>query len=169
MTIIREAQILALSEKRKIMHQDLEVARGQTHASGMKEVIMDIPKVLWSDIGGYATVKEEVKQVVEWPLRHPEAFLRMGIAPSKGVLLYGPPGCSKTMIAKAIATESQLNFLAVKGPELFSKYVGDSEKAVRDVFRRARQCAPSVVFFDEIDAIAGQRNADSDVHDRVLC
>lgn len=115
---------------------------------------MDIPKVYWSDIGGYEHVKNEVKKVTEWPLKHPEAFVRMGISPSKGILLYGPPGCSKTMIAKAIATESKLNFLAVKGPELFSKYVGDSEKAVRDVFRRARLCAPSVIFFDEIDAIA---------------
>ena len=87
-------------------------------------------------------------------MKHPEAFERMGIQPSKGILLYGPPGCSKTMIAKAIATESSLNFIAIKGPELFSKYVGDSEKAIRDLFKRARLCAPCIIFFDEIDAIA---------------
>ena len=99
---------------------------------------MDIPKVYWKNIGGYNKIKDQIKQVIEWPLKHPDAFKRMGIQPSKGILLYGPPGCSKTMIAKAIATESKLNFLAVKGPELFSKYVGDSEKAIRDIFRRAR-------------------------------
>jgi AAA family ATPase len=92
--------------------------------------------------------------VIEWPLKHPEAFIRIGIQPSKGILLYGPPGCSKTMIAKAIATESSLNFIAIKGPELFSKFVGDSEKAIRDLFRRARLCSPCIIFFDEIDAIA---------------
>ena len=92
--------------------------------------------------------------MIEWPLKHPEAFIRIGIQPSKGILLYGPPGCSKTMIAKAIATESSLNFIAIKGPELFSKFVGDSEKAIRDLFRRARLCSPCIIFFDEIDAIA---------------
>lgn len=102
-------------------------------------------------------MKDEVRRVVEWPLRHSEAFLRLGVRPSKGILLYGPPGCCKTLIARAIATECSLNFMAVKGPELFSKYVGDSERAIREVFRKARLCAPSVVFFDEIDAVAPQR------------
>jgi AAA family ATPase len=106
--------------------------------------------------------------VVEWPLKYPDSFKRMGISASKGVLLYGPPGCSKTMIAKAIATESKLNFLAVKGPELFSKYVGDSEKGVREIFKKARSCAPSVIFFDEIDAVASARSGETDVSDRVL-
>jgi AAA family ATPase len=105
---------------------------------------------------------------VEWPLKYPDSFKRMGISASKGVLLYGPPGCSKTMIAKAIATESKLNFLAVKGPELFSKYVGDSEKGVREIFKKARSCAPSVIFFDEIDAVASARSGETDVSDRVL-
>ena len=106
--------------------------------------------------------------MVEWPLKYPDSFKRMGISASKGVLLYGPPGCSKTMIAKAIATESKLNFLAVKGPELFSKYVGDSEKGVREIFKKARSCAPSVIFFDEIDAVASARSGETDVSDRVL-
>ncbi len=107
--------------------------------------------------------------MIEWPLKHPEAFIRIGIQPSKGILLYGPPGCSKTMIAKAIATESSLNFIAIKGPELFSKFVGDSEKAIRDLFRRARLCSPCIIFFDEIDAIATQRSVNTDVSERVLC
>jgi len=125
-------------------------------------------RVFWSDIGGNEQIKSEIQQVIEWPLKHPEAFKRMGITPSKGVLLYGPPGCSKTMIAKAIATESNLNFLAIKGPELFSKYVGDSEKAIRSLFKRARLYSPSILFFDEIDAIASSRSESTDVHDRVL-
>ena len=91
--------------------------------------------------------------MIEWPLKYAEAFVRMGIKPSTGILLFGPPGCCKTMIAKAIATESKLNFVAIKGPELFSKFVGDTEKAIRDLFKRARLCAPCVIFFDEIDAI----------------
>ncbi|XP_013881962.1 spermatogenesis-associated protein 5 [Austrofundulus limnaeus] len=118
-----------------------------------------------------AEVKLKLKQAVEWPLKHPEAFTRMGIQPPKGVLLYGPPGCSKTMIAKALANESGLNFLAIKGPELLSKYVGESERAVREVFRKARAVAPSIVFFDEIDALASERGSSSGssgVGDRVL-
>ncbi|XP_038164476.1 ATPase family protein 2 homolog [Cyprinodon tularosa] len=128
-------------------------------------------QVRWSDVGGMAEVKLKLKQAVEWPLRHPEAFTRMGIQPPKGVLLYGPPGCSKTMIAKALANESGLNFLAIKGPELLSKYVGESERAVREVFRKARAVAPSIVFFDEIDALASERGSSagsSGVGDRVL-
>jgi len=98
-----------------------------------------------------------VKQCIEWPLKHFEKFEKMGIKPPSGILLYGPPGCSKTMIAKALATESGLNFIAIKGPELFSKYVGDTEKAIREIFRKARLSSPSIIFFDEIDSMATQR------------
>eukprot|EP00002_Diphylleia_rotans_P034388 TRINITY_DN7375_c0_g1_i7.p1 TRINITY_DN7375_c0_g1~~TRINITY_DN7375_c0_g1_i7.p1 ORF type:complete len:640 (+),score=119.74 TRINITY_DN7375_c0_g1_i7:611-2530(+) len=137
--------------------------------SAMREVAIDIPKVRWDDIGGQADVRQRLKEAVEWPLKYPEAFQRMGIRPPKGVLLYGPPGCSKTMMAKAIATESGLNFIAIKGPELFSKWVGDSEKAVRDVFRKARAASPSIVFFDEIDALTVERGSGAGtVADRVL-
>ncbi|KAI9521385.1 hypothetical protein NQZ68_007701 [Dissostichus eleginoides] len=151
--------------------QDLQWAMTVVKPSAMREVAIDVPKVRWSDIGGMEEVKLKLKQAVEWPLRHPEAFTRMGIQPPKGVLLYGPPGCSKTMIAKALANESGLNFLAIKGPELLSKYVGESERAVREVFRKARAVAPSIVFFDEIDALASERGSSSGsggVGDRVL-
>ncbi|XP_029021832.1 ribosome biogenesis protein SPATA5 [Betta splendens] len=151
--------------------QDLQWALTVVKPSAMREVAIDVPKVRWSDVGGMEEVKLKLKQAVEWPLTHPEAFTRMGIQPPKGVLLYGPPGCSKTMIAKALANESGLNFLAVKGPELLSKYVGESERAVRAVFRKARAVAPSIVFFDEIDALAGSRGSSSSsggVGDRVL-
>uniref|UniRef100_A0A3Q2PQF1 AFG2 AAA ATPase homolog A n=1 Tax=Fundulus heteroclitus TaxID=8078 RepID=A0A3Q2PQF1_FUNHE len=151
--------------------QDLQWAMAAVKPSAMREVAIDVPKVRWSDVGGMAEVKLKLKQAVEWPLRHPEAFTRMGIQPPKGVLLYGPPGCSKTMIAKALANESGLNFLAIKGPELLSKYVGESERAVREVFRKARAVAPSIVFFDEIDALASERGssaASGGVGDRVL-
>uniref|UniRef100_A0A665VU43 non-chaperonin molecular chaperone ATPase n=1 Tax=Echeneis naucrates TaxID=173247 RepID=A0A665VU43_ECHNA len=151
--------------------QDLQWAMSMVKPSAMREVAIDVPKVRWSDVGGMEEVKLKLKQAVEWPLRHPEAFTRMGIQPPKGVLLYGPPGCSKTMIAKALANESGLNFLAIKGPELLSKYVGESERAVREVFRKARAVAPSIVFFDEIDALASERGSSSGsggVGDRVL-
>ncbi|XP_077388106.1 ATPase family gene 2 protein homolog A isoform X2 [Festucalex cinctus] len=150
---------------------DLQWAMSLVKPSAMREVAIDVPKVRWADVGGMEEVKLKLKQAVEWPLRHPEAFTRMGIQPPKGVLLYGPPGCSKTMIAKALANESGLNFLAIKGPELLSKYVGESERAVREVFRKARAVAPSVVFFDEIDALASERGSFSGsggVGDRVL-
>ncbi|XP_042668389.1 ATPase family protein 2 homolog, partial [Centrocercus urophasianus] len=139
--------------------------------SAMREVAVDVPKISWSDIGGLEDVKLKLKQAVEWPLKHPDSFIRMGIQPPKGVLLYGPPGCSKTMIAKALAHESGLNFLAVKGPELMNKYVGESERAVREIFRKARMVSPSILFFDEIDALAVERGNSTgagNVADRVL-
>ncbi|XP_055260718.1 ribosome biogenesis protein SPATA5 isoform X1 [Moschus berezovskii] len=139
--------------------------------SAMREVAVDVPNVSWSDIGGLENVKLKLKQAVEWPLKHPESFTQMGIQPPKGVLLYGPPGCSKTMIAKALASESGLNFLAIKGPELMNKYVGESERAVREIFRKARAVAPSIIFFDELDALAVERGSSSgagNVADRVL-
>ncbi|NWZ66257.1 SPAT5 protein, partial [Acrocephalus arundinaceus] len=154
-----------------IAFSDFLQGMNDVRPSAMREVAIDVPKVSWSDIGGLEDVKLKLKQAVEWPLKHPESFIRMGIQPPKGVLLYGPPGCSKTMIAKALAHESGLNFLAVKGPELMSKYVGESERAVREIFRKARAVSPSLLFFDEIDALAVERGNSSgagNVADRVL-
>ncbi|XP_054845912.1 ribosome biogenesis protein SPATA5 isoform X2 [Eublepharis macularius] len=150
---------------------DFLKAMNEVRPSAMREVAVDVPKVSWSDIGGLEDVKLKLKQAVEWPLKHPESFIRMGIQPPKGVLLYGPPGCSKTLIAKALAHESGLNFLTVKGPELMNKYVGESERAVREIFRKARAVSPSILFFDEIDALAVERGSSSgsgNVADRVL-
>lgn len=139
--------------------------------SALREVLVQVPNVRWSDIGGQHDLKLKLRQAVEWPLRHPEAFSRLGISPPRGVLMFGPPGCSKTMIAKALATESKLNFISIKGPELFSKWVGESERAVREVFRRARLVAPAIVFFDELDALGGVRGdggGSNNVQERVL-
>ncbi|OCT99820.1 ATPase family protein 2 homolog [Xenopus laevis] len=148
---------------------DFLQASNEVRPSAMREVAIDVPNVSWTDIGGLENVKLKLKQAVEWPLMHPDSFIRMGIQPPKGVLLYGPPGCSKTMIAKALANESGLNFLAVKGPELMNKYVGESERAVREIFRKARSVAPSILFFDEIDALAVERGSSAgNVADRVL-
>ena len=132
--------------------------------------MVEIPNVKWKDIGALNSVIEELKEVVELPLKHPEAFKKMGIKPPKGILLYGPPGTGKTLLAKAVATESQANFISIKGPEILSKWVGDSEKGVRKIFRRARQTSPVIVFFDEIDSIAGTRGSGSDsgVTERVV-
>ncbi|KAF1419143.1 Spermatogenesis-associated protein 5, partial [Spheniscus humboldti] len=154
-----------------IAFNDFLQGMNDVRPSAMREVAVDVPKVSWSDIGGLDDIKLKLKQAVEWPLKHPDSFIRMGIQPPKGVLLYGPPGCSKTMIAKALAHESGLNFLAVKGPELMNKYVGESERAVREIFRKARAVSPSILFFDEIDALAVERGNSSDagnVADRVL-
>ncbi|XP_039607154.1 ATPase family protein 2 homolog isoform X1 [Polypterus senegalus] len=150
---------------------DFEQAVNNVKPSAMREVAIDVPKVKWGDIGGMEAVKLKLKQAVEWPIKHPESFRRMGVQPPKGILLYGPPGCSKTMIAKALANESGLNFLAIKGPELLSKYVGESERAVREIFRKAKAVSPAILFFDEIDALAVERGSSSgsgNVADRVL-
>ncbi|KAI9498373.1 P-loop containing nucleoside triphosphate hydrolase protein [Zychaea mexicana] len=153
---------------------DMNEAMSEIRPSAMREIMLEVPKVYWSDVGGQADVKQRLKESVEWPLQHPEAFERLGIRPPKGILLYGPPGCSKTLMAKALATEAGSNFIAVKGPELFSKWVGESEKAVREVFRKARAASPSIVFFDEIDALTVKRGGGGDgggtssVADRVL-
>lgn len=149
--------------------EDLISALTVVRPSAMRELLIEVPNVRWSDIGGQDDLKLKLRQAVEWPLKHSESFHRLGIRPPAGVLLYGPPGCSKTMIAKALATESGLNFISIKGPELFSKWVGESERAVRDLFTKARQVAPSIIFFDEMDAIGGERGAgEAGVHERVL-
>lgn len=150
---------------------DLRLALSKIKPSAIREVLVEVPHVKWSDIGGQEEAKQLLREAVEWQVKHRESFERMGIRPPKGILLYGPPGCSKTMMAKALATEAGLNFLAVRGPELFSKWVGDSEKAVREVFRKARNAKPSIIFFDEIDGLALERGAEgssSGVGDRVL-
>merc|ERR1712232_244778 len=142
---------------------DLEICLDATRLvppSALKELLVEVPEVRWEDIGGYDATKDALKEAVEWPIRHAWAFEAMRIDPPRGVLLYGPPGCSKIMMAKAVATETEMNFVSIKGPELFSKYVGDSERAVREVFRKARTAAPCVVFFDEVDAIGANRESE---------
>ena len=137
----------------------------------IREVYVEVPTVHWDDIGGLEQVKQELREAVEWPLKYPKIFEEMGIRPPKGILLFGPPGTGKTLLAKAAATESQANFIAVRGPEILSKWVGESEKAIRKIFERARQVAPTIVFFDEIDSIAparGYRHDTSGVTDRIV-
>jgi transitional endoplasmic reticulum ATPase len=149
-----------LLESIRVTMDDFKEAMKGIEPSAMREVLVEIPKVSWEDVGGLEEVKREVIEAVEWPLRYPEKFKRFGIRPPKGVLLYGPPGTGKTLIAKAVANESDANFISVKGSELLSKWLGESEKAVRKIFRKARQVAPCIVFFDEIDAIAPVRGVD---------
>ncbi|GAA5967328.1 hypothetical protein JCM11641_000513 [Rhodosporidiobolus odoratus] len=146
--------------QQQLLPSDLETALLSTRPSAMREVYLETPHTLFSDIGGQDDLKLKLQQSVDWPLRFPHKFKRLGINPPRGVLLYGPPGCSKTMVAKALATESGLNFIAVKGPEVFNKYVGESERAIREVFRKARQAAPSIIFLDEVDALAPARGSD---------
>ena len=150
---------------------DFLTALREVEPSAIREVFVEVPNVRWQDLGGLAGVKERLVETIEWPLEYPQLFEQAGIRPPKGVLLVGPPGCGKTMLAKAIATESQTNFISVKGPCLLSKYVGESEKGVREVFRTARQTAPCIIFFDEIDAMIPTRSgasSDSHVSERVL-
>ena len=142
-----------------IEYADLEHAIRITKPSAMKSVAVEVPKVPWSAIGGMDEVKALLKESIELPLTHPHLFEMMQVPPPKGILLYGPPGCSKTLMARAIATEGNMNFLAVKGPELLSKWLGESERALASLFRRARLAAPSVIFFDEMDAIASKRGS----------
>lgn len=148
--------------------QDTQRALLDIRPSAMREIFLETPKVYWTDIGGQEEVKQKLKETIEWPLSHPESFKKLGVHPPKGILLYGPPGCSKTLTAKALATEAGLNFLAVKGPELFNKFVGESERAVREIFSKARAAAPSIIFFDEIDALSSTRGEGEAGGDRVL-
>jgi transitional endoplasmic reticulum ATPase len=147
-----------------VTKDDFFAALREMQPSSLREVLIESPNIHWDDIGGLEKVKQDLKEAVEWPLRYGKLFEHMGANPSKGILLYGPPGTGKTMLAKAVATESEANFINVKGPEFLSKWVGESEKAVRETFRKARQAAPCVVFMDEIDSIAPTRGGDSDSH-----
>jgi transitional endoplasmic reticulum ATPase len=136
----------------------------------MREVLVETPNVKWTDVGGIESAKMELKEAIEWPLKFPNSFLRLGIKPPKGILLYGPPGTGKTLLAKAVANESEANFIQVKGPSLLSMWVGKSEEGVRKIFERARQVAPCIIFFDEIDSLASKRGYEQGqkVTERVL-
>ena len=158
-------------KKMIIKKSDFKEALKEIQPSALREVLVQVPDIKWEDIGGLENAKQELREAVEWPLKYPESFDKFGVTPPKGVLIYGPPGTGKTLLAKAVANESQANFIAVKGPELLSKWVGESEKGVREVFRKARQTAPTVIFFDEIDSIASARSGsstDSGVTQRVV-
>ncbi|MDP6647812.1 MAG: CDC48 family AAA ATPase, partial [Candidatus Woesearchaeota archaeon] len=151
-------------EKLRITQKDFKEALKVVRPSALREVLVEVPNVKWSDVGGLEDVKQELIEAVEWPLKYPDSFKRLGVKPPKGILLYGAPGTGKTLLAKAVANESQSNFILVKGPELLSKWVGESEKAVREVFKKARQVSPCIVFFDEIDSLAPTRGLSSDSH-----
>ena len=141
----------------KVTNEDFAEARKHVEPSAMREVLVEVPDVTWDQVGGLEDVKQELREAVEWPLKFPDVFERLMTKPPKGILLFGPPGTGKTLLAKAVANESECNFIAVKGPELLSKWVGESEKGVRKIFRKARQASPSIIFFDEVDALVPKR------------
>jgi transitional endoplasmic reticulum ATPase len=159
-------------EKLIVKHEDFQDALRVVRPSAMREVLVETPNVQWEDVGGLDSVKVDLKEAVEWPMKYPESFERMGIRPPRGILLYGPPGTGKTLLAKAVAKESEANFIQIKGPSLLSKWVNDSHKGVQKVFERARQVAPCIVLIDEIESIAGKRggadNASSQEGTKVL-
>jgi len=157
--------------KLEVHMEDFIGAMKEVEPSAIREVFVEVPDVRWENVGGHKTVKDRLVESVEWPLKYPHLFEQAGPKPPRGILLSGPPGCGKTLLAKAIANESKVNFISVKGPALLSKYVGESEEAVRDVFRKARQASPCIIFFDEIDALIPARSGgstDSHVSERVL-
>jgi transitional endoplasmic reticulum ATPase len=158
-------------ERMEVKMKDfVDAYRGIT-PTAMREVYIEVTTTRWDDIGGLDDVKSQLKESVEWPIKNPTMFKRLGITPPKGILLYGPPGCGKTMLARGVATESEANFISIKGPEIFSKWVGESEKAIREIFRKGRTASPSVIFMDEVDAVVPRRGlgfSDSGASERVI-
>jgi transitional endoplasmic reticulum ATPase len=159
-------------EKMEVQMNDFKIAIREIEPSALREIYVEIPEVSWADVGGLDEVKERLKESVEWPLTMPDRFEHFGIKPPRGIVLFGAPGTGKTLIAKAIANEAKANFITVKGPELISKWVGESEKAIREVFKKAKQASPSIIFLDEFESIAGARTPNSgegsDVSNRVV-
>lgn len=158
-------------EKMVVNMDDFMSAYREITPTAMREVYVEVPQVHWDEVGGLKEIKQELMESVEWPIKKPEVFTKMGIKPPRGVLLYGPPGCGKTLLARAVATESEANFISIKGPEIFSKWVGESEKAIREIFRKGRTAAPAIIFFDELDAIVPRRGlgyGDSGASERVI-
>ena len=154
----------------QIKMENFEYALNGIEPSALREVLITQPTETWDDVGGLEDAKLQLREIIEWPLKYPELYKHLDSRPPNGILLYGPPGCGKTLIAKALAHESEINFISVKGPEFLSKWVGESEKAVRETFRKARSASPCIIFFDEIDAIAGMRgrSASSQVTEQVV-
>jgi transitional endoplasmic reticulum ATPase len=148
-------------QKIQVTSEDFRDALKEVRPSALREVLVQIPDVTWDDVGGLETLKEELREAIEWPIKYKDAFDYVHVDTPKGILLHGPPGTGKTLIAKAVATMTESNFISVKGPELLSKWVGESEKGVREIFRKARQAAPCIIFFDEIDAIIPRRGSGS--------
>ncbi len=151
-------------EQMQVRREDFEEALKEIEPSSMREVLVELPAVSWSDLGGLGSLKQELIEAIEWPLKRPEKFRQMGVRPPKGVLLYGPPGTGKTMIAQAVANETAANFISVRGHQMLSKWMGESEKAIREIFRKARQVSPAIIFFDELDSIAPMRGTDEGSH-----
>jgi len=160
----------SLIDRMIVKRRDFSGALSEVEPSAMREVLVELPKVTWDDVGGLSEPQQQVQESVEWPLSSPEKFDRMGIRAPKGILLYGPPGTGKTLMAKAVANETNANFISVRGPQLLSKWVGESEKAIRQTFRKARQVSPTVVFFDELDSLAPSRGQElgNNVSERVV-
>ena len=160
----------SLIDRMIVKREDFRGALGEVEPSAMREVLVELPKISWEDVGGLTDAKQQVKESVEWPLSSPERFDRMGVDAPKGVLLYGPPGTGKTLMAKAVANETNANFISVRGPQLLSKWVGESEKAIRQTFRKARQVNPTIIFFDELDSLAPSRGQEmgNTVSERVV-
>ena len=154
----------AILESLKVTKEDFYTARKKIEPSAMREVFVEVSEVHWNEVGGLEEAKQALIESVEWPLKFPEAFETVGVRPPRGILLYGMPGTGKTLLVRALATESNLNFISIKGPELLSKWVGESERAVREIFRKARQAAPALIFFDEVDSIVPARGAGSESH-----
>merc|ERR1719300_860432 len=144
-----------------VTNEDFKFALAKSTPSAIRETVVEVPTVTWDDVGGLENVKRELQELVQYPVEHPEKFLKFGMMPSRGVLFYGPPGCGKTLLAKAIANECQANFISIKGPELLTMWFGESEANVRDVFDKARSASPCVLFFDELDGIAKSRGGTS--------
>ena len=153
-----------IMEQMQVRREDFEEALKEIEPSSMREVLVELPAVSWSDLGGLGSLKQELIEAIEWPLKRPEKFRQMGVRPPKGVLLYGPPGTGKTMIAQAVANETAANFISVRGHQMLSKWMGESEKAIREIFRKARQVSPAIIFFDELDSIAPMRGTDEGSH-----
>ncbi len=162
---IQQEKISAeILQKIKISEDDFKEALKEVRPSALREVLVQVPNVTWEDVGGLDSLKEELKEAIEWPLKHKEAFQYVDVSTPKGILLHGPPGTGKTLIAKALAKMTESNFISVKGPELLSKWVGESEKGVREIFRKARQAAPCIIFFDEIDSLVPRRSGSDSSH-----
>lgn len=155
-------------ENISIVNEDIQKAINSVEPSALREVFVEIPEISWDDVGGLNKAKKELKRSVQWPLEHNDVYDAMNVSSSCGILLYGPPGTGKTLLAKSVANESKSNFISIKGPELLNKYVGESEKSIREIFNKARTNSPTVIFFDEIDAITSQRGGDSEIGDRVV-